>query len=797
MRAPAPVLPTQQDRFATLPPAARVFVSVTVVVGAALAAHNVLVLWIGQIERAGLFVELLALALITSTVKVSLPLARSGSTISLTYAISMTALLVLDSHQAFLINVASAWSQCTFNKKVKNALYRTLFSMATVGIAIQGAAWMFEWLSAGEQGVLLGIVRPLAPAIVVYFILNSFLVAGAVSLSTRDSLRTVWLGNFVWSAPGYFVGGAVAALASIAAGQGNFFWSALVAVPLYLTYQSYRLFIARIEDEQAQVRRLSEVQLATIEALALAIEVKDHTSQAHIRRIQVYCEGLAAAVGMRDDEIRGLKTAALLHDIGNLAVPEDILTKPGPLSEEEFQRVKIHPRVGADILDAVPFPYPVAPLILAHHEHWDGTGYPNSLAGEAIPIGARVLSVVDVFTALLADRPYRGAKSYDEAVGMLREHAGRKLDPRLVDVFITLLPTLDASLSAADALQPATRFSQHEGSPRALEDIAGAHREAKALYEIAQALGSSLKVDETFALIAEKLDFLLPLSSCALFLRDDATGEFRCVQARGHGADAIAALGVESEADLASALPADAGGEPGLRSLLAHPLVFNDRAIGALAIYHRQDAAYTAEHRRILERVTQRATPVIYNALIFEETQAASLTDALTGLLNRRGAQLRIEEELARAEAGGTPFSVLLLDLDGLKHLNDHFGHHAGDRALRSVALALRSKLRPSDICARYAGDEFVVALPGCGLAEADTYRRQLQAAVDALTIDLGHGKLQSLAISAGAAVFPRDGTTLEALVATADQRMYRNKTARKASRANPQSGNDDLDLAV
>ena len=176
---------------------------------------------------------------------------------------------------------------------------------------------------------------------------------------------------------------------------------------------------------------MSDLHLATIEALALAIDAKDQTAQSHIRRVQVYAAGIARALGMPDNEIQGVKTAALLHDIGKLAVPEHILSKPGPLTQEEFQKIRIHPQVGAEIISAVPFPYPVAPLILSHHERWDGKGYPQGLKGDEIPLGARILSVVDYFDALTSDRPYHRAMEHDAALSLLEQEAGKALDPRV------------------------------------------------------------------------------------------------------------------------------------------------------------------------------------------------------------------------------------------------------------------------------------------------------------------------------------------------------------------------------
>src|SRR5579872_3735554 len=174
----------------------------------------------------------------------------------------------------------------------------------------------------------------------------------------------------------------------------------------------------------------------------------------HIRRVQVYASGLARATGVEEAEIQGVKTAALLHDIGKLAVPEHILSKPGPLTQEEFQKVRIHPQVGAEIIAAVPFPYPVAPLIMSHHERWDGKGYPQGLSGADIPLGARILTIVDYYDAVTTERPYHKALSYESAIGLLKHEAGRALDPKLVPMFIELLPSLIAELGPGENESP-------------------------------------------------------------------------------------------------------------------------------------------------------------------------------------------------------------------------------------------------------------------------------------------------------------------------------------------------------
>ena len=771
------------DEFRAMPRAAQALVAFTVLAGiASLAWVNRQAQW----ERPGLFVELLALAVLTSTVKVSLPLSRSGSTMSLSVAITFAGLLILGTAQAVIIGMVSAWAQCTFRVKVINPVHRTLFSMASVGLSVHAAGELFSLVRGDHADTLLGVLRPLGPATLAYFATNTLLVAGAISTSTKQRLGKVWMDSFFWSAPSYFVAALAAALAESLVQQGSMAWGVMVAVPLYLTYRSYRAFIARLEEERAQVRQMSDVQLATIEALSLAIEVKDRTSRAQVRRMQIYAEGLARSAGLAENEIHAVRTAAMLHDIGHLAVPEHILGKPGPLTAEEFDRVKLHPRVGADILASVPFPTPVTPLILAHHERWDGSGYPAGIAGEAIPLGARVLAIADTFTSLLYDRPYRQARSHGEAVAIVRSSAGTSLDPALVERFVELLPELQLRIQAdsdAEALDPNTGYGTL--APNALQNIAGAHHEAKVLYEIAQALGTSLGVEETLTLIEAKLRGLLPFSCCALFLHEGSSLNMPRV-AVGLGHQAVLGLRGGSLEWLAQTLPPPVGSEPPLRSVLLTSLVVNDHSLGAIALYSQTPRAYEADHRRVLDLVAQHAAPVIHNAIVFEEAQEASLTDPLTSLANRRALQQHLPKEIARAQRQRAPLTLLLLDMDGLKYINDTYGHHMGDRAIRQVADVLRRLLRPYDLCARYAGDEFVVTLWECDAEQSESRRLELQAAVGAMSIEVGRGKGVALGVSVGAATYDDDGTTSEELLAIADKRMYEDKASRKSGVVGP-----------
>jgi diguanylate cyclase (GGDEF)-like protein len=549
-----------------------------------------------------------------------------------------------------------------------------------------------------------------------------------------------------------------------------------------------------------RAHHVAAAHLATIEALALAIDAKDQTAHYHIRRVQVYAIGLARARGMSPHDIQGVKIAALLHDIGKLAVPEHILAKPGALTPEEFKKVRIHPQVGAAIIGDVPFPYLVAPLILNHHERWDGRGYPEGLRERQIPLGARILSIVDYFDALTSERPYHHAMPVEAAVALLEQEAGRALDPDAVRTFVRILPELRAEIRRL-GLDAATAPAQP-----VFEDIALAHREIYALYQIAQTMGTSLGIADTMAVISSKLTRVVPFSTCALFLHTETTETLHCRFAVGVEAELLQGTSVRNgeglsgwvarhRRSLVNARPAtdlEAAGLPPtttLQSALVCPLMFHERFIGTLCVYHVEPGFYEDDHRRLLDRVCEQAAAVIHNSIVFEQTQEDSLTDPLTGLPNTRFMFVHLTRELARADRLRAEVSLIVMDLDDFKDINDTFGHHIGDRALREVAAVLRKAIRPYDICVRYAGDEFIVVISGCSREEAESKRRELQQAVDSIRLEVQPEVHIPMMMSAGAAVFPHDGDSYEALLATADSRMYRDKSERRAARARLHTG--------
>ena len=767
---------TADSTFNDLPLAARFYVAGVIVAGAGCLVGAAMQL---RLENAGLFAVLMALAVVTSAAKIDLPLGRSHSNLSLSHAVNFWALFALGAAPTVLIAAVSAWAQCTLRSGARNPVHRIIFSIASLAVTVAVAGFPMTFFNAGPSGSVEGLVRNAAVVAPLYFFVNTALVAAAIALSTRQSVVRVWQRNFLFSAPSYLVGAALAAVATVASDRGWFGWLALLAIPLYLVFRSYHSVVSRLREEQEQTNRALEVQLATIEALALAIEAKAGCTPEHVRSIQQYAAMLAESCGMSDEDVQAVRTAALLHDIGNMAVPEHILSKPDALTPEEFERVKIHTRVGAEILRNVPFGAPVADLVLYHHERWDGLGYPGGLRGEDIPLGARVLAIADCFSTLQADRPYRAARTKQDAVAVMKEFAGSAFDPALVDLLLTRLTA--QTMMPVNAAGDGTWVADE---PMALQDIAGAHREEQTLYEIAQALGSSLGVSDSMALIQHKVSRLVPFTTCALFLGDDSSG-YHCRYAHGPGTEALLKWTPKTWSDLSLRLPsmADGRGANGedLVALLPCRLTFEGRLIGALLIYHTVPGCFTDEHRRILGRVSEQAAAVIYNSTRFEQSEQESQTDALTGLANRRSLDRQLEMGLVRAGSTKGSVSVVVLDLDRLKEINDTYGHDAGDRALRAVGSVLRATVRSNDLCARFAGDEFIVVLWDCNTENERRRVADLQTAVAAYPFEPRPGVRVSLSISAGAARFPEDGLTFDELLSAGDERMYHDKAGRRS----------------
>lgn len=579
-------------------------------------------------------------------------------------------------------------------------------------------------------------------------------------------------------------------------------------------YISYLQIKSRIESKTRDVDALSRLHLATAEALATAIDAKDQTSHCHVRRVQVYGARMGEVFGLPASEIAALKAGALLHDIGKLAVSPHILNKPGRLTPAEFEKMKVHTVVGAQILSRVDFPYPVIPIVRHHHERWDGLGYPDRLKGQQIPLAARIISVVDCFDSVREDRPFRRGMSLDEATALLLRGAGSHFDPKVVEEFIKHLPALDQEITAL-GLQHLSESKSHDdvihlgdvdltqtrerGSYMAYDQIKKAHKEVYALYEIARTFGTSLDVEHTLESLVDKVGHVVPFDTCAVYFYDEMAGYAtarhvvgindkvlanRCI-APGEGVTGFALANKSAINQLHPSLDF-----PGVkfdsslkyRSMASLPLFRDDLLLGALSVYSCHLDQYTDDHMRLLETVTTLASDALANAVQHAEAESNALTDPLSGLPNARSLALRFEEEAARSKRNERLFQVVMLDLDDFKLVNDTYGHKVGDKLLREVAGVIQKQLREYDFLARYAGDEFVALIQDVSASQLDEMCCRIESAVSRFELSVGDRSAR-VGISIGTSCFSIDGDSLDQLLSAADDAMYRMKSQHKLHR--------------
>jgi len=757
----------------------------------------------------------LLLAMLSSGLKVSLP--GVTGTLSVSFLFILAGMTELGPLQTLAIGIGSALVQIYWNAKKRPPLHQVLFNLAAIAIAIRFA----EATMRATEAWGVGLPFRLLFATLGYFIANTLPIAGAIAMTEKRSLFKVWRECYFWALPYYLLGATLVCVLHWV--NQNLGWEfSLLAMPVvWVVYRSYRLYIGRletekerVEQEKAHVEEMNSLHLRTIETLALAIEAKDQTTSDHLRRVQHYALEIGKEMGLTEDELSALRAASLLHDIGKLAVPEHIITKPGKLTPQEFEKMKIHPVVGAEILEQVNFPYAVAPIVKAHHERWDGNGYPLGLVREEIPLGARILSAVDCLDALASDRQYRRALPLDQAMAVVLGESGKSYDPQVITILArryrqleeeaTRLNrhaaklSLDARIERGNA--PAAGFASaaSEDSERDFRSqIAAAGREAQYTLEIVSELGNSLGMAEMLSVLSSRLTQLIPCDSIAVYeLKDDVLGP---VYVDGQDRMLFSSLQIPLGEGISGwvakhnkpILNGNPSVEPGylndprkfslLRSALSVPLAGQEGTVGVLSLYRADADAFAPDHLRILSGISSKIGVSFENALKYRALEASATTDYLTGLNNARALFERLNHELSRCATQRAPLTVMVCDLDRFKEVNDRFGHHVGNKVLQAFAKGLTEINRHYDVTARFGGDEFVLVLPEM---TADAIGDKI-VALSALASDVGHMVCGENIISAsvGVASYPGDGVTADELLAEADRRMYANKNSLRLKR--------------
>ncbi len=761
----------------------------------------------------------LAMAIAVTRLQVSLPSAAAGAAVSLVYV--FFGIMQFSLPEALFLGCSAALFQSFGQTMLRPKIGPMLFSICNMAMAVDLSYLTFH--SAAMQRGHLEMPLVLTLTSVLFFAVTTLPPATVLLLSEGYSLRRIWSEGYFWSFPYYVFSALLAGTMSMLSHVTGWQTPLLIVPVLFLVYRAYASYGQSLAEGRRHTEEMAALHLRTIEALALAIEAKDHTTHDHLRRVQIYAIEVGKDLGLRLPELEALRAAALLHDIGKLAIPEHIVSKPGKLTREEFEKMKIHPVVGAEILERVRFPYPVTPMVRSHHEKWNGTGYPDGLKGKEIPIGARILAAVDCLDALTSDRQYRRALTLDQAMCELSAESGISFDPKVIQVLKRRCAELEklalksieesslmpGTLKTGQGLAPAMAVPGSEQTAPAaspdqavdfLTSIATARQEVQVLFELAQDIGNSLSLSETLSLVAMRLKKRIPYESLTIFVpRGDSlypeyvAGEnFRLFSSLnipiGQGLSGWVA---ENQKPILNGNPAV---EPGylndetkfttMRSALSVPLSGVGGLVSVLTLYQSERDAFTNDHLRILLAIGPKVALAIENALKYQRAESSAATDYMTGLPNARSLFLHLDAELARCRRTGSPLVVLVCDLNGFKQINDRFGHLEGNRLLRAVADKLKDSCREYDYVARMGGDEFVLVLPGLGLDEISATAIRLNAITRQAGVEVC--QVNTLGLSIGHATYPDDGSDAEQLLSEADRRMYAVKQKEKMKLVEP-----------
>lgn len=605
----------------------RLYLGGVIVAGTGLALLSTVEVWRRDVWTDWTILAVLTLLTGSFTVKIPGLLARISVSDAFVFASALefgpsvaTVIVAIDSI------VATLWM-----RPEHRSLLRSLFNLASVALSIWIATQAFYWLAGVEPGAelpLAQLVTPLFVLAALYFLINSWLVALALSFEKGADVVELWWENFPWLSLNYFGGVSVAALLISHSSSIDFNTVGIILPLLIITYLTYRTSLARLADAQRHITQVNDLYLSTIEALAMAVDAKDQITHGHIRRVQVYAVELAQRLGVREErQLKAIETAALLHDMGKLAIPEHILNKPGKLTDAEFDKMKRHADIGADLLSSIRFPYPVVPIVRHHHESWNGTGYPSKIAGTDIPLGARILSVVDCFDALTSDRPYRPRLDKEEAFRILRERSGTMYDPMVVDEFIASYDEIaPVAIRAGQLARSITVFTDDRLSSDQISETPEARRRRSPRKMILEnACSTILKASSIEAAVSSALTLgkqFTTTTVCAVFEYERERDSFRCIQTSGDREDVLASLtisngdrvtgwaGANKRPAVNSDAALDLGSltelfEPSLRRACSYPIEIDGEISAVLTAYTGRDEGFDDGDVDVLQLVSQ------------------------------------------------------------------------------------------------------------------------------------------------------------------------------------------------
>lgn len=736
---------------------------------------------------------------------------------SAAWLFSMFALLQVSLPEALLVGLLAVVGQTRWNVSWNIVTFRLLFNVSCIFLSMIASVVVADSLRPFDSA--LQLMYGCLVLGLVYFLMNTGLVSGMLALAKHEPFFALWKETSLWQGSLHLIGAVlVGSLTLLEKSLGQ--TVLLVAAPVALFIHRYHsMKMTSLEEAQTRLRLLNEhvremngVHMRTVEALALAIGAKDEVTGSHLNRVRVYCREFGRMMGLEEQDTQALDAASLLHDIGKLAVPEHILSKPGKLTPEEFEQVKLHPKIGAEILERVEFPYPVVPIVRHHHEQWAGAGYPDGLRGTEIPVGARILSVVDCFDALVSDRPYRKGLPVAEAVRIIVSDSGTRYDPEIVALleahcerlekmakesdnnlaFQDLSPVVRGEAPAAGFATTSTPSTPNTLPASAAAAINLATNEAQTLLDVFNLMVGSKSYPDLIERVGGRLERSLGFEGMVVYGASEG-GRLRRDHCYGvleaeSGVSAAEQQAVRQAAAMAATAEASAaaGDTHPVRTACAMPLFGSERElVGVMCIVSNREGAFTRDHVRLLSSVTSRMGVMMQLLRLHEAMALEARLDPLTGAGNRRDFEDRFWRMQQEARRRREKLHLGYVDINHFKAVNDSHGHSTGDQVLCCVCDALRDACGAHGAVFRFGGDEFVVIVVGKEAEELSALRREIGGSLRRRLRQQELGMLE-LELSMGFVAVGEESQASERYVAAADVAMYQDKQEHKSQSMEP-----------
>jgi diguanylate cyclase (GGDEF)-like protein/putative nucleotidyltransferase with HDIG domain len=767
-------------------------------------------------DYGGKWILLTAITLITVPIFVFLPSVRSLVTIGDAFVISIC--MLYGTAPAVLANTLYfTLLTLLLRGRHQTTIHRIFFNIATAVLTVGIYGFLYSTLNPSRSLSLEDIVIPTFAIALTYFLTNSLLVATAIALTSQTSVFSIWVKNYIGLCLDFLVSACAGAFVVY---FSNFHVIAplLVAPFVAAIWGINKVNRAKAIEAERHLEDQEQLYLRTVESLALAVDAKDPTTYGHIRRVRAYAMGLARLRKINNpSELMAIETGSLLHDIGKIAIDDYILNKPGRLTRQEFEKMKVHAAAGDEILQQVQFPFPVAEYVRSHHERWDGLGYPDGLKGESIPLGARILAIADAFDAIRSSRPYKLSFGLQDSVELLRAQARTLYDPQLIELFVNHISELEAAAQEAAKNVPELSFRKYfekidlnpqvpSSTVHFAPTTTTASEELLQLIEFCNSYARNLDLSDILPILSRRLETLVRTTNCIFFL-DNGDGTLKAAHASGNCAELFerAEIGLGKgisgwvaayKKPILNTRPALDLKELGckdcnsLTDALVVPLTVDDTCIGTISLYAEPPISFTQADLDLLQGVAEQIAPVIVDARgRHARSDTRKLIDPVTNTYRVAYLSFAGSQFVAAAAKDSSPLSLLLIDVKNLSQIVNLYGISTSDDILRKVADTLRGELREIDILVRYGYRGFVALLPGVRMEQAARYAQRLTQLVR--TNSTPGLTWHSAAISCQAAVacYPNDGATIYDLLQSA-QRTLLEQTKLATSTADDREGN-------